>query len=165
MTRTRFLLSALLTIVIGGAAISALTGKTQAPDSIFSTISGEKISLAGLRGKVVLVNFWATTCASCVREMPDIIDVYNQYRGKGFEIIAVAMPYDPPNYVLKFSRDRRLPFPVALDIRGEAVRAFGNVNLTPTSFLIDREGRILEKTTGELDFAELKGKLDKQFGV
>jgi peroxiredoxin len=75
------------------------------------------------------------------------------------------MPYDPPNYVLKFSKDRRLPFSVALDIQGEAVRAFGNVNMTPTSFLIDREGRILEKKTGELDFAELKGKLDKQFGV
>jgi len=165
VTRTRFLLSALLAIVIGGAAFSALTGKTQAPDSIFSTISGEKTSLAGLRGKVVLVNFWATTCASCVREMPDMIDVYNQYRGKGFEIIAVAMPYDPPNYVLKFSQDRRLPFPVALDIQGEAVRAFGNVKMTPTSFLIDREGRILEKKTGELDFAELKGKLDKQYGV
>jgi len=165
VTRTRFLLSALLAIVIGGAAISALTGKTQAPDSIFSTISGEKTSLAGLRGKVVLVKFWATTCASCVREMPGMIDTYKAYKDKGFEIIAVAMPYDPPNYVLKFSQDRRLPFPVALDIQGEAVRAFGNVKMTPTSFLIDREGRILEKKTGELDFAELKGKLDKQFGV
>ncbi len=97
--------------------------------------------------------------------MPGMIDVYNQYRSKGFELIAVAMPYDPPNYVLKFAQERQLPFPVVLDIKGEAIRAFGNVNMTPTSFLIDREGRILERKAGELDFAELKGKLDKQLGV
>lgn len=165
MTKARFLLSALFAILIGGAAISALTGKTRAPASSFSTIAGETIALNDLRGKVVLVNFWATTCAGCVREMPGMIDVYNQYRSKGFEVIAVAMPYDPPNYVLKFAQDRQLPFPVALDIKGEAVRAFGEVNLTPTSFLIGKDGRIIEKKTGELDFAELSAQLDKHLGV
>lgn len=165
MTKARFLLSALFAILIGSAAISALTGKTLAPALSFSTIAGEKIALNDLRGKVVLVNFWATTCAGCVREMPGMIDTYKAYKDKGFEIIAVAMPYDPPNYVLKFAQDRQLPFPVVLDIKGEAVRAFGEVNLTPTSFLIGKDGRIIEKKTGELDFAELNAQLDKHLGV
>jgi peroxiredoxin len=165
MSKTRFMLATLLAVVMGSAVISALTGKTLAPASTFSTITGEKIALEDLRGKAVLVNFWATTCAGCVREMPGMIDTYHRYRNKGFEIIAVAMPYDPPNYVLKFAQDRQLPFPVVLDIKGEAVRAFGNVNVTPTSFLIDGQGRILEKKTGELDFAELKARLDKHLGV
>jgi peroxiredoxin len=165
MSRARFVLGGLLAFLIGGAVVHSLVSKQIAPGIVFASLKGEKIALEALRGKAVLVNFWATTCAGCVREMPGMIDTYHRYRNKGFEIIAVAMPYDPPNYVLKFAQDRQLPFPVALDIRGEAVRAFGNVNLTPTSFLIDGQGRILEKKTGELDFAELKARLDKHLGV
>ncbi|NWG40179.1 MAG: TlpA family protein disulfide reductase [Hydrogenophilaceae bacterium] len=165
MSTARLVLTGLLALLIGGAFVHSLVSEQAAPDIVFSTLKGEKIALEALRGKVVLVNFWATTCAACVREMPGMIDTYHRYRNKGFEILAVAMPYDPPNYVLKFTHDRQLPFPVALDIRGEAVRAFGNVNLTPTSFLIGKDGLILEKKTGELDFAGLKATLDKHLGV
>jgi peroxiredoxin len=165
VTRTKLILGALLAFFIGSAAIYTLITKQAAPAAIFSTITGEKINLSELRGKVVLVNFWATTCPGCVREMPGMIDTYNQYKDKGLEIIAVAMPYDPPNYVLKFTQDRQLPFHVVLDIKSEAVAAFGNVTLTPTSFLIGKDGSILEKKTGELDFVGLKATLDKQLGV
>jgi peroxiredoxin len=165
MTRSRFILGALLAFFIGGAVITTLMDRPLAPAASFSTITGEKIRLNDLRGRIVLVNFWATTCPGCVREMPGMIETYSQFKGKGFEIIAVAMPYDPPNYVLKYTQDRQLPFPVALDIKGEAVRAFGNVNLTPTSFLIGKDGIILEKKTGELDFVSLKATLDKHLGV
>lgn len=165
MSKLRLALTILLAFFIGGALIHALITKPVAPDVTFSTLTGEKIALNDLRGKVVLVNFWATTCPSCVREMPVMIDTYEQYKGKGFEIVAVAMPYDPPSFVLKFTQDKQLPFPVALDIKAEAVRAFGNVNLTPTHFLVGKDGAVLEKRTGELDFVRLKVQLDKHLGV
>lgn len=75
-----------------------------------------------LRGKVVLVKFWATSCVTCVKQMPDNIANYNQYHPQGYETIAVAMNYDPPNYVLNFAQTRKLPFPVALDTSGELPR-------------------------------------------
>lgn len=165
MTKTKFVLAVLFAFFIGGALLYALIEKPHAPASSFTTLTGEKISLNELRGKVVLVNFWATSCPGCIKEMPGLIETYKQYQGKGFEVIAVAMPYDPPNYVLKFAQDRQLPFPVALDVKGEAVAAFGNVSLTPTSFLIGKDGALLEKKIGELDFAKLKATLDKELGV
>ncbi len=165
MTKTKFIVTALFAFFIGGVLIYTLIEKPRAPAQTFTTITGEKISLNDLRGKMVLVNFWSTSCPGCIKEMPDIIETYKQYKDKGLVVIAVAMPYDPPNYVLKFAQDRQLPFPVALDIKGEAVAAFGNVSLTPTSFLIGKDGTILEKKIGELDFAKLKTTLDKQFGA
>lgn len=91
-----------------------------------------------------------------------MIEIYQQYKGKGFEIVAVAMSYDPPNYVLNFVQTRQLPFPVALDIDGAHARAFGNVQLTPTSFIVGKDGTILEQKIGELDFVKLKALLDKE---
>jgi peroxiredoxin len=139
-----------------------LLAKQAAPALTFSTLKGEKIALESLRGKVVLVNFWATSCPGCVREMPELVRTYEAYRGRGFEIVAVAMSYDPPNYVLTYANTHRLPFPVALDIDGAAARAFGDVRLTPTAFLIGKDGTVMQQTLGELDFAKLRATLDAQ---
>lgn len=162
MTKTKFIVGALLALVIGGALIYTLVSKPQAPASSFTTLEGKKIALDDLRGKVVLVNFWATSCPGCIKEMPGMVETYKAYKNKGFEIVAVAMPYDPPDFVLKFTQDWQLPFPVALDVKGEAVAAFGNVSLTPTSFIIGKDGALLEKKIGELDFVKLKALLDKE---
>lgn len=91
-----------------------------------------------------------------------MVETYNQYKNKGFEIVAVAMSYDPPNYVLNYVQTRQLPFPVALDIDGAHARAFGNVQLTPTSFIIGKDGAVLEQKIGELDFVKLKALLDQE---
>ena len=72
----------------------------KAPEVTFSTLSGKQLALSELRGKVVLVKFWATNCVSCVAQMPDNIENYNKYREQGFELVAVAMQYDPANYVI-----------------------------------------------------------------
>jgi peroxiredoxin len=110
----------------------------------------------------VLVNFWATSCPGCIKEMPGMVDTYKAYKDRGFEIVAVAMQYDPPNYVLRFVESRGLPFPVALDVTGDNARAFGNVAVTPTSFVIGKDGEILERVMGELDFVRLKTLLDRE---
>jgi peroxiredoxin len=141
-----------------------LVAKVQAPAATFTTLGGEKIKLAEQKGKVVLVNFWATTCSNCVHEMPGIVQAYNAYKDKGFVVVAVAMPYDPPNYVLSYAQVHQLPFPVALDVMGEAMKAFGDVRGTPTSFLIGKDGTIVERRAGELDFAWLDAYLRKELG-
>ena len=149
-------------LVIAGALAYALSEKPAAPASTFTTLEGKSITLNDLRGKIVLVNFWATSCPGCVKEMPSLIQTYKQYKDRGFEIVAVAMSYDPPNYVANFAQTRQLPFPVALDVNGEHAHAFGDVQLTPTSFIIGKDGKIIEEKLGDLDFAKLKALLDKE---
>ena len=160
----KYLVGMLLAFFVGGFVIHALVAKVQAPALTFATLAGDKISLPQLAGKIVLVNFWATTCSVCAHEMPGMVQAYHAYKDKGFVVVAVAMPYDPPNYVLSYARDRKLPFPVALDVMGEAAKAFGDVRGTPTSFLIGKDGTIVEQRTGELDFARLDAYLRKELG-
>jgi peroxiredoxin len=155
-------LIAVAVLALAGALFFALMDRPSAPAVTFTTLEGKPIVLDELRGKVVLVNFWATSCPGCIKEMPDMVESYKLYRDRGFEIIAVAMRYDPPNYVLNFVQTRQLPFPVALDVDGAHARAFGNVQLTPTSFIIGKDGRILEQKLGELDFVKLNAMLDRE---
>jgi peroxiredoxin len=154
---------ALLLLVACGAGGYWLVSRpmAQAPAVTFSTLTGKQLPLSELRGKVVLVKFWATSCVTCVAQMPGNIENFNQYHDKGFEIIAVTMQYDPANYVLNFVDTRKIPFTVALDTMGQAARAFGDVKLTPTAFLIDKQGNILKRYVGEYDKAEFRATLEK----
>lgn len=162
MTHFKKILIPLALVALLGALIFSLSQTPQSPDVTFTTINGEKIPMTALKGKVVLVNFWATDCPGCIKEMPDLINTYNQYKNKGFEVIAVAMPYDPPAQVLNYTQQKSLPFPVMHDGLGEMVHAFGGVNLTPTTFLYDKQGNRIQRIIGELNFAELRQLLDKE---
>jgi thiol-disulfide isomerase/thioredoxin len=130
-----------------------------APETSFSTLTGQKITLSELRGKPVMVTFWATDCASCIKEIPHLMALYQQYHEKGLEIIAVAMAYDPPNHVLELSKSLQLPYHVALDMQAENAHAFGDVSLTPTTFLIAPDGSVVLQKTGLLDLNEVKNQL------
>jgi peroxiredoxin len=154
-----FGLVAVLAIAIAG--YFSLGSGNAAPAVTYTSLSGEKISSESLRGKVVMVNFWATSCVTCIKEMPDMVKTYNKFQGKGLEFVAVAMSYDPPNYVLNYAQTRSLPFKVALDTDGAVAKAFGDIKLTPTTFVIDKKGNILKRYVGEPDFAELHQLLDK----
>jgi peroxiredoxin len=165
MSRLRkYLIGTLITFIVVGYMAHSLTAPTPAPAVTLSTLKGDKIDLAAQKGKVVLVNFWATTCSVCAHEMPDLIQTYNAYKDKGFEVVAVAMPYDRPDYVLSYAKKHALPFPVSLDVMGDTMRAFGQIQGTPTSFIIGKDGNIVEKRVGELDFSWLDAYLKKQLG-
>lgn len=143
-------------IIVASLALSSCSSpREQAPATDFVLLSGAKYSAAQLKGRVTLVNFWATSCASCVKEMPQMVQTYQQFAPKGFDLIAVAMSYDPPNYVVNYAETRKLPFKVALDSDGAAARAYPGVKVTPTSFLVDKQGRIAKRWVGEPDFAQL----------
>lgn len=131
-------------------------GPQVAPNFTVRTLDGETIRLAELQGRPVLVTFWATTCEGCVKEMPQLTDLYRELAPEGLEIIAVAMSYDPPDRVVRMRESRNIPYPVALDIRGKISQAFGDVRGTPTSYLIGPDGRIATRKAGEIDMARLR---------
>lgn len=162
----------LFVIVLGLALVAATFfwtlasgGRQAAPDLTYVNLKGEKIASLDLRGKVYMVNFWATSCSTCVAEMPEMIRTYEKFHGKGLEFVAVAMRYDPPNYVLNFTETRALPFHVALDIEGKHAEAFGDVKLTPTTFLIDKQGRIVKRYVGKPSFTELEEIITKELSA
>lgn len=154
-----------LLVIAGVAAVLLTSGREPAPSVSFTSLKGETIDLQQWRGKVVLVNFWATSCPGCVKEMPDLAKTYEAFHPRGFEMVAVAMSYDPPSYVLNYTTQNALPFPVALDTKGEIARAFGDVQLTPTTFLVDKEGRIIQRVLGELDMKRLHEILEKELST
>jgi peroxiredoxin len=141
-------------VLIAVAAWFAFGTTKQVPNATFTLLSGQKISTAQLKGKVYLVNFWATDCDTCIQEMPKMVQTYNAFKNQGLEFVAVAMNYDAPMYVVNYSQTRHLPFMVALD-DGSAAKQFGNVQLTPTTFVVDRDGHILKRYVGEPQFSEL----------
>jgi peroxiredoxin len=160
----RYFAVALVAAAIAGTGYFAFGGQKSAPDATFTLLSGQKISTSGdLKGKVYLVNFWATSCETCMKEMPEMVNTYNRFKGRGLEFVAVAMNYDAPMYVNNYAQTRNLPFKVAMD-DGSAAKQFGDVQLTPTTFVIDRNGKILKRYVGEPSFQELDALLDKALG-
>ena len=148
--------------IAGFAAYRAWFATAPAPPAAFMSLKGERVTTADLRGRVVLVNFWATDCVVCVKEMPRMVATYRKYRPRGFELIAVAMRHDPPNYVLAYTEKNALPFRVALDPMGQLARAFGDVQLTPTTIVIDKRGNIVARILGEPDFEKLDVLIEKK---
>jgi peroxiredoxin len=135
--------------------LSACSAREQAPNVNYTLLNGHQDSLQAQRGKVMLVNFWATSCTTCVHEMPQIVATHEKFKARAFDTLAVAMSYDPPAYVSNFAETRKLPFGVAIDNTGQIAQAFGEVRLTPTTILIDKKGSIVKRYVGEPDFAAL----------
>jgi peroxiredoxin len=144
-----------------GLALTACGGRDPAPNFSYTLLDGKRSSSASLRGKVVLVNFWATSCTACVQELPALINTHRKYRERGFETLAVAMSYDPPAHVSNFAQTRQLPFDVVIDNTGAIAKAFSDVRLTPTTYLIDKRGAIVKRYVGEPNFGELHTLVEK----
>lgn len=149
-----YLIALIIATALGCAAWFTFNAAPRAPNVTFTLLSGQKISTEQLAGRVYLVNFWATSCPSCIQEMPMLAHAYNTFKDQGLEVIAVAMSYDTPSYVRNYSQTRQLPFKVALD-DGSAAQQFGKIQLTPTTVVIDKGGRILKRYTGAPEPREL----------
>lgn len=152
MNLTRRMLTLALPLLLS----ACFSGSQQAaPNLPFTQLDGSKHTMAELKGKVTLVNFWATSCSTCVKEMPQMVATYQKFQGQGLETLAVAMEYDPPAYVMQFAQTRQLPFRVAIDHSGDLAKGFGQVQLTPTTFVVNKKGEIVKRYVGEPDFAAL----------
>ena len=119
------------------------------------SLDGRQLSLETLRGKVVLVNFWATWCPYCRHEMPDMERFYRDFRAQGFEILALSQD-DAPQPVHQFMAKEGYHFPVAMAEARHAA-AFGGVSRLPTSFIVDKQGRVRHKISGQVHYARLEG--------
>jgi peroxiredoxin len=148
-------------LIAAGAAFYVAATDAAAPASTFVLLDGSKKTTADLKGHVTLVNFWATSCVTCVGEMPKMIATYDKYHVKGYDMMAVAMSYDPPDYVVNYTKTRKLPFQVAIDNTGAVAKAWGDVELTPTTFVVNKRGEIVKRYVGEPNFAELHLLIEK----
>ena len=119
---------------VTGAWVAMGTGQAPAPESTFVLLDGSQKTTAQMRGKVTLVNFWATSCTTCVAEMPEIINTYEKYKAQGFG---------------------KLPFQVAIDNTGANAKAWGDVKLTPSTFIVNKRGEIVKTYVGAPNFTEL----------
>ena len=135
------------------------SGIKQAPPLSVTTLQGKGINLASLQGRPVLVTFWATTCPGCIKEMPHLVELYEELAPRGLEIIGIAMEYDPEDQVRTMVAQKKIPYPISMDKDGSAARAFGDVSLTPSSFLIDPQGRIVQYKLGEMDMNALHNRI------
>ena len=157
----KILLKGLSAVLLALSLVACNISSQPAPTQSLTTITGQTIAMTQVQ-HYTLVNFWATSCATCVEEMPELIALHHAYQHKGFRLIAIAMSYDRPDYVLNFSRQHALPFPVVLDTTEKHAQSFGGIVGTPTSFLINPEGKIIKRYIGKPDFAELKALLQSK---
>jgi peroxiredoxin len=130
-----------------------------APEVTLLHLDGQRVTLSELRGKPVILNFWASDCEICLTEQPDWVALHEELAPLGLQLVGVAMPYDPPNRVVEWVEQQQLPYPVALDLDGEVAHAFGPVRVTPTTVLIDGNGNIRWTRLGVLDMAALRDEL------
>ncbi|MDH5637199.1 MAG: TlpA family protein disulfide reductase [Nitrospinota bacterium] len=154
---------ALICLWPGSGAGADETGrKEKAPIFKLEKPGGGQISSADIAGKVTLVNFWATWCVPCVREIPHLDTAYGKYRAQGFLIVGVNYQQDEKR-VLRFMEKRPVSYPMALDTEGDFSKLFG-VNALPVSILIDREGFITHKLVGTLSKKVLENWLAETLG-
>lgn len=143
--------------LVASASLSGCFWEEQVsvPDLPFTQLDGSQHRLSDLKGKVTVINFWATSCSTCVKEMPQIVATHDKFKAQGLETLAVAMQYDAPAYVMQFAQSRQLPFRVAMDHTGTLAQGFGPVQLTPTTFVVNKKGQVVKRYIGEPDFAAL----------
>jgi len=154
----KFIRLAVVAVVLGAVGVAATLALNQpqhAPVVQYTTLDGSAHRSDALLGKVVLVNVWATSCSTCMKEMPELIATHKKYASRGLETLSVAMSYDPPAYVMNYAQTRQLPFQVTMDSSGELARQFGQVQLTPTTFVVNKKGVIVKRYIGEPDFGQL----------
>jgi len=148
----------ILMLVITAIFTTSALAQRKAPDVVFKTADGKIYDLSKLTGKVVVVNFWATWCGPCRKEIPDFIEFYKNYKDKGVEIIGVSLDREGWEKVTPFLKQNPINYPIVLG-NGEIAGKFSNFNAIPTTFIIDKSGKIVDEHTGVMTKSQLEAKL------
>lgn len=138
-------------------SVGCAQGK-KAADFELKTSEGKTIQLTKLKGKVVLLNFWATWCGPCRAEIPEFLEVYKQYKERGFEIVGVSLDGEGWSVVNPFVKQYKINYPIVVG-NGKLVQEYGGFEFIPTTFLIDKQGAIVHTFTGAVTKAELERRL------
>jgi peroxiredoxin len=137
-------------------AASSADSRRPSPDFVLRDISGKEVKLSDLRGKVVILDFWATWCAPCREEIPGFIDLQDRYRDRGLEIVGVSVDQGGISVVAPFARQMRINYTMLVDGMGVA-NLFGGIQGIPTTFVLDRQGRIVKRFTGLVEHSVFEG--------
>ncbi len=147
-------------ILIAGIALMPLSASSQskqkAPNFSLKTASGKTIELSKLKGKVVVVNFWATWCPPCRAEIPGFVDLYKKYKNKGVEIVGISLDQNGWDAVNPFLQKNNINYPIVVG-NEELSNSYGSIEAIPTTFIIDKKGYIAEHHVGYFE----KEKLEK----
>jgi len=139
--------------------------RTPAPKLLFSDIPGARRQFSNLKGKVIVVNFWATWCAPCKVEMPEFVKVYAEYRDRGVEVVGAANePRSAKAKVREFMQGMQIVFPVWLEASEEHLKALGVGPGLPSTVIVDAHGRVAARIAGVTDAAHLRELLDRILG-
>ena len=118
-----------------------------APDFELPALDGKKVKLSDLRGKAVLLNFWATYCGPCKIEMPWFVELQKEYGPQGFQIVGVAMDDASTEEIAKFAKEMGVNYPILIG-QDSVAQSYGGVSVLPTTFFIDRDGKVTAREFG-----------------
>jgi len=147
----------IISLSVGMFAL-AMAQQKKAPNFVLKTGDGKTYELVQSKGKVVIVNFWATWCGPCRKEIPDFIEFYKKYKDQGVEIVGVSLDKDGWEKVNPFVKQNNINYPVVLD-NGKVAATFGKIQFIPTTFIIDPNGNIVDQHTGVMTKAMLEAKI------
>ncbi|MBN1806555.1 MAG: TlpA family protein disulfide reductase [Sedimentisphaerales bacterium] len=123
-----------------------------APNFTLKDINGNNISLADYRGKVVILDFWATWCPPCIKEIPDFVELYEQYKDKGFAMIGISLDQAGVDVVKEFAQRFKINYPIVMN-DGRVNETYGGITSIPTTFVIDSMGNIRKRYVGYIQKA------------
>jgi len=149
IARLALLVSLVLFLLVSADAVCALEDYSAAPDFKLRDLKGKEVSLADYEGKVLFMNFWATWCGPCRAEIPDFIEVYDEYKDKGLEILGVSVDTISPDKVLQFVRTNEMNYPVVMATR-DLFKDYPQPRAIPTTLIIDGKGKIRHKQIGTM---------------
>lgn len=150
--------AAAVLIVLAGIWLMSSSARPM-PEVTFNLVDGRTLHTADLRGQPALINFWSVSCEVCLHDMPVLSRLQETLKDHGLMVIGVAAPYDPPPAVIATAEKLAPAYPISLDVHGEVSKAFGDIRVTPTSFLIDPDGNINYSGRGPIDETRIRATL------
>jgi len=148
--RVTFFLLLLVFALLANGSFKEIRGQdssTLAPDFALSDLEGNTVWLSNFKGKVIILDFWATWCSPCLQEIPHFVELYEKYQDDGFQMIGIAISSGSSKNVKKFATEHEINYLILMGNR-QVTRKYGGIYGIPTTFLIDRQGRIVKKYIG-----------------
>ncbi len=142
----------------------ASTGLGEAPDFTLPTLAGDSLRLSDLRGQIVVLNFWATWCAPCIEEIPELIKLHDELNPHGLTVLGVSLDEEGPDLIKPFTDRFGITYPIPLD-DGAVAEAYGGIWALPTTYVIDAEGQIVQRVIGLFPVEEMRPQFREMLNV